>query len=143
MSRSSFTHSSAHKDMIDKLDISISNLELAVHLLQPCGKNDISMLSRAISQYKITTRTAIFRNAPVEDVIGPPEIDVSAFLKSKDSKDCKRQFPRVGRWLSLINNTFDDVDVFVRLGCMYLQWHLMRVSTLSRSRLVDSSCMYR
>ena len=103
-----------------------------MYLTQPCWNEDGSALSRAIYHYRNTARTAICQNTPVEDIIGPPEIDVSVFLKNQDSKEYKERFPRVDRWLSLINNTLDDTDVIVRLGCIYLQWHLMRASTISQ-----------
>ena len=80
-----------------------------------------------ITEYKIAARTAISYGDSVESIIGPPKIDVSAFFSLESVQDSDEQLPRVDRWASLMNISFDDVDVFVRLGTIYLQWCLMRV----------------
>ena len=95
--------------------------------------HDKSALCRVITEYKTAARTAISHGEVVENVIGPPKIDVSAFLSLESVKDFNEQLPRVDRWASLMNLSFEDVDMFVRLGNIYLQWCLMRVSTISSS----------
>ena len=110
-------------------DDTVFNHNLAVHLIQPRSANDKSPLSRVCSHYKIAARKAIAHGVPVVDILGPHEMDVSSFLNDEVGRDSAQYLPRIDKWASLVNKSFEDVDVFVLLANVYLHWNLMRVST--------------
>ena len=112
-------------------DDSIFNSKLPMHLIQPRSTHDESPLSRVASDYKIAARKAIAHGVPVQEILGFLDVDVSTFLKDDESQNPEQDIPRVDKWASLVNKSFEDVDVFVRLGSAYLHCCLMRVS-LSR-----------
>lgn len=114
---------------IGQNDESVFNRNLGVHLIQPRSTNDSSPLSRVCSDYKAAARKAIAHGTPAADILGPPDVDVSSFLNSEVGSASVRSVPRVDKWASLVNKTFNDVDVFVLLASVYLHWNLMRVSS--------------
>ena len=107
----------------------VFNGKLGVHLIQPRSTDDRSPLSRVCSDYKIAARKAIAHGVPAAEILGPSEMDVSSFLNNEAARDSGRSLPRVDRWASLVNKSFEDVDVFVLLASVYLHWSLMRVSS--------------
>ena len=113
---------------LDYTDDSVYNSNISVHLIQPRSVHDDSPLSRVASDYKIAARRAITHGTPIEEIFGPAEIDVSAFLDDESATNAELHLPRVDKWASFVNKSFRDVDVFVGLGCLYLHWSLMRVS---------------
>ena len=107
----------------------VFNQHLGVHLVQLRSTDNRSPLSRVCSEYKAAARKAIAHGVPARDILGPLEMDISSFLNHEVGRDSAQYLPRVDKRASLVNKSFEDVDIFVLLANTYLHWNLMRVST--------------
>ncbi|EKG18284.1 hypothetical protein MPH_04479 [Macrophomina phaseolina MS6] len=100
----------------------VANFQIPVHFLQPCWELDSSPFSRVIQDYRNLAR-AHFQTTPLPDLT---RTDVTYFFTPRTSATrADEQVPAISTWASEMNRSFEDVDVFVRLACLYFQTRLM------------------
>lgn len=100
----------------------VANFQIPVHFLQPCWEIDSSPFSRVIQDYRNLARVH-FQAVPLPDL---SRTDVTYFFTPRTPAICAaEQVPAISTWASEMNRSFEDVDVFVRLACLYFQTRLM------------------
>lgn len=99
----------------------MSNFHVPVHFLQPIWETDSSPLSRVVQDYRDLARQA-YSNTRHVNV--QTRTDVTAFFKDRIIERVA-EVPTTSDWASEMNKSFEDVDMFVRLACLYFQTHLM------------------
>ncbi|KAB2574254.1 Nitrogen assimilation transcription factor nit-4 [Lasiodiplodia theobromae] len=97
----------------------VSNFQIPVHFLQPCWELDDAPFSRVVQDYRNLARMH-YASKPLPDL---SRIDVTYFFV--DRALTAGDVPSVSTWASEMNKSFEDVDVFVRLACLYFQTQLM------------------
>ncbi|KAK8169291.1 hypothetical protein IWX90DRAFT_172581 [Phyllosticta citrichinensis] len=99
----------------------MSNFHVPVHFLQPLWETDPSPLSRVVQDYRDMARQA-YSNTRRVGV--QTRTDVTAFFRDM-TVERGTKVPTTSDWASEMNKSFDDIDIFVRLACLYFQTHLM------------------
>ncbi|KAL0264662.1 hypothetical protein SLS55_000613 [Diplodia seriata] len=98
----------------------VSNFQIPVHFLQPCWELDDAPFSRVVQDYRNLARMHYARQ-PMPELC---RIDVTYFFVERTA--AADDVPSISTWASEMNKSFEDVDVFVRLACLYFQTQLMR-----------------
>lgn len=101
----------------------MSNFHVPVHFLQPIWEVDSSPLSRVVQNYRDMARQAYHNTRRVSV---QTRTDITTFFR-ENVVERGEEVPTTSDWAADMNRSFDDVDIFVRLACLYFQTHLMLV----------------
>ncbi|KAK7515291.1 uncharacterized protein IWZ02DRAFT_62426 [Phyllosticta citriasiana] len=99
----------------------MSNFHVPVHFLQPLWETDPSPLSRVVQDYRDIARQAYSNTLRVSV---QTRTEITAFFRERIIER-GAEVPTTSDWASEMNKSFEDVDIFVRLACLYFQTHLM------------------
>ncbi|KAK8237629.1 hypothetical protein HDK77DRAFT_174153 [Phyllosticta capitalensis] len=99
----------------------MSNFHVPVHFLQPIWEVDSSPLSRVVQNYRDMARQAYHNTRRVSV---QTRTDITTFFR-ENVVERGEEVPTTSDWAADMNRSFDDVDIFVRLACLYFQTHLM------------------